>query len=100
MFRYPQMYGIVPPTVEVVELEGGERLRCHSQWRCEGEVCPIHKRTDHHMRGWWQHWRDDRHIMERICPKHGCGHPDPDDVRNTDTTHGCCGCCIATTDAV
>lgn len=40
---------------------------------------------------WPQHWRGDRHLMERICP-HGVGHPDPDDI-NPDGVHGCDGCC-------
>jgi hypothetical protein len=31
------------------------------------------------MKDWHTHWRDDRKLMERICP-HGVGHPDPDDL--------------------
>ena len=48
--------------------------------------------TNHSMRGFPQLWREDRRIMERICP-HGVGHPDPDDVLNQDRVHGCDGCC-------
>jgi hypothetical protein len=43
------------------------------------------------MKEWPQNWREDRGIMERICP-HGIGHPDPDDP-TTDKIHGCDGCC-------
>ncbi len=66
----------------------------HSPEKCKGEHCPIHKMSDHHMRGWPQHWRNDRGIMERIC-EHGVGHPDPDDPC-TDKIHGCDGCCVKT----
>jgi hypothetical protein len=69
-----------------------EILEAHRAGDCKGPRCPLHKRTDHHMRDWPQHWRGDRHIMERICP-HGCGHPDPDDILAPDTVHGCDGCC-------
>lgn len=79
-------------SVERVELEGGEKVIAHSASVCLGAPCPIHARTDHHMRPFRQHWRNDRGIMERICP-HGVGHPDPDDVRNADQIHGCDGCC-------
>jgi len=51
------------------------------------------------MKTWPQNWRDDKGVMERICP-HGVGHPDPDDVvylikigREYLTVHGCDGCC-------
>jgi hypothetical protein len=60
--------------------------------------CCIHRRTNHHMRSWPQHWRDDRQIMERLCPAHGVGHPDPDDLKIQlgldGGDHGCCGCCL------
>lgn len=55
------------------------------------------------MRDFKTHWRDDRKLMERICP-HGVGHPDPDDIAfkrrvlgdkfaNLEAIHGCDGCC-------
>ena len=70
--------------MKVVQLEGStRRLNAHSLEDCLGEVCCIHKMTDHSMRGFPQLWREDRRIMERICP-HGVGHPDPDDVVNQD----------------
>lgn len=70
----------------------------HASALCAGRPCPIHNLTDHAMRSWRQHFRDDRGIMERICP-HGVGHPDPDDVFNLTPErgggiHGCDGCCL------
>ena len=73
-------------------LVGGEVLLTHPSSACAGQYCTIHNNSNHHMRDWHQHWREDRHIIERICP-HGVGHPDPDEI-NTDKTHGCDGCCI------
>lgn len=71
-------------------------LHCHDERDCYGDACTLHKRTDHIMRSFPQHWRDDRAIMERICT-HGVGHPDPDDYRiltGLDSgVHGCDGCC-------
>ena len=90
--------------MERVQLEGGQWMMAHASHRCEGEVCCIHNPTDHHMREWPQHWRDDAGKMERFCP-HGIGHPDPDDITfqlNDDdgevkkdwiSIHGCDGCC-------
>lgn len=71
----------------------------HSPNRCAGYHCVVHNPSDHHMRKWRLNWRDDRGIMERICP-HGIGHPDPDEMayqfraNSGDTgVHGCDGCC-------
>lgn len=73
-------------------LVGGQRLvGVHPDSACAGEFCCIHNPSDHHMVEWGQNWREDRGLMERICP-HGIGHPDPDDIQ-VDTTHGCDGCC-------
>ena len=73
-----------------------ESVTAHASVGCQGEVCAIHSRTDHRMRAFPQHWREDRRIMERYCP-HGIGHPDPDDLRvmtgADDGVHGCDGCC-------
>lgn len=78
----------------------GQELMVHNENTCRGQFCPIHKPSDHHMKDWPLHFRDDRGIMERIC-KCGVGHPDPDDLAfrlkkgSTDTgIHGCCGCCM------
>lgn len=68
----------------------------HDHEVCAGQPCTIHNRTDHVMRHFAQHWRSDRGIMERICSKHGVGHPDPDSPWSFDSfewVHGCCGCC-------
>ena len=83
--------------VKTIQLENSDVLiyNVHDPVLCEGRPCTIHNRTEHSMRGFPQHWRDDRGIMERICP-HGVGHPDPDsnwpdgDYR---WIHGCDGCC-------
>lgn len=81
----------------------GDKLRVHSLEDCRGRVCPIHKPTPHHMREWPMIWRGDRQIFERLCPEHGVGHPDPDDMVSqifirgyADGIHGCCGCCHPT----
>lgn len=63
----------------------------HAPEQCAGRPCPIHNPSDHHMRSFPQHWRDDRGLMERICP-HGVGHPDPDGLESHGV-HGCDGCC-------
>lgn len=73
-------------------LVGGEVLLTHPSSACKGQYCTIHNHSNHHMREWHQHWRSDRHLIERVCP-HGVGHPDPDEI-NKDTTHGCDGCCV------
>lgn len=93
---------VLPPLVdlELVVLEGGEQLYTHPADDCFAQLgpCTIHNRTEHSMRTFPQHWRDDRGIMERICP-HGVGHPDPDDFRvrtvKHEGVHGCDGCCHA-----
>jgi hypothetical protein len=67
-------------------------LVVHHPKKCKGQFCAVHNPSNHHMRDWQQHYRLDRGITERLCPKHGVGHPDPDDP-NPDKVHGCCGCC-------
>ena len=68
-----------------------ERLVTHPLTDCYGQICAIHNRSLHSMRAFSQHWRGDRHFLERICP-HGVGHPDPDDCSG-EIIHGCDGCC-------
>ena len=89
----------------------GQRISVHEKSECKGDHCVIHNPSDHHMKDWPTHWRDDLLLMERICPC-GVGHPDPDDlVYRTNryieefgkdlgerkafpfSVHGCCGCC-------
>lgn len=83
------------------ELHFLARLRgVHAPGDCAGETCVIHSPTNHHMRDWAISFRNDRGIVERHCPTHGVGHPDPDQWeywKRTETEwnwiHGCCGCC-------
>lgn len=75
-------------------------VNVHSPVLCASQsACPMHNPSQHHMRGWRVVWRNDRGILERVCP-HGCGHPDPDQFPFWDLTgqdwqavHGCDGCC-------
>jgi hypothetical protein len=81
----------------------GQKIKVHDKDKCKGEFCCIHNPSDHIMKDWPTHWRDDRFLMERIC-ECGIGHPDPDDLafkkRNgypdSDGIHGCDGCCSGT----
>lgn len=75
----------------------------HSPDKCKGNYCCIHNPSNHHMREWTMYWRDDTKVMERLCPEHGVGHPDPDETAYNIITnqayknvHGCCGCCHPT----
>lgn len=88
-----------------VQLSGGQVLSgVHPKSRCKGRPCSIHNPSEHHMRDWVMVWRSDRQLMERICPLHGVGHPDPDhmdwlrrsygdEIAKVEGIHGCCGCC-------
>lgn len=91
--------------MENYETGTGQVVKVHNKDDCVGEFCCIHNPSDHHMKNWPTHWRQDRGMMERIC-KCGVGHPDPDDLafkkdmaekwgrEDYDTgVHGCCGCC-------
>jgi len=60
----------------------------HAEYRCEGQACSVHNRSDHPLRAYPQVWASG---MFRECP-HGDLHPDPDD-RYVDETHDCDGCC-------
>lgn len=83
----------------------GQRILVHSRKDCSAlidnslEGCVIHAPSHHIMAAFPTRWRDDRSLMERICP-HGIGHPDPDDLaykargyRRYIEVHGCDGCC-------
>jgi len=82
--------------MEKYKLVGSDRiLNVHSKDDCKNDHCCVHNPSDHHMRDWPQNWREDRNLMERICP-HGVGHPDPDDPKANHpyhSMHGCDGCC-------
>jgi hypothetical protein len=74
--------------------------KIHPESKCSGRRCVVHNPSEHGMRQWQLHWRDDRGIFERMCPAHGVGHPDPDQFQFWRETgqawqgvHGCCGCC-------
>ena len=87
----------------------GQKLKVHSRKDCSALIdnsrqgCVIHAPSDHPMKAFRTHWREDRHIMERLC-SHGIGHPDPDDMDyltsvghnkdNYQSVHGCDGYCI------
>jgi hypothetical protein len=87
---------VVRPKRERYTLVGSNRvLLVHPKSTCAGQRCCIHNPSDHHMKEWPQNWREDRGMMERICP-HGIGHPDPDDPKTKtpmEAVHGCDGCC-------
>ena len=64
-----------------VQLENSEfTIAAHHPDTCVGEVCALHKRTEHEMRGWVQSIEmvGKTFITTRICP-HGVTHTDPDD---------------------
>lgn len=64
-----------------VQLENSElTIAAHHPDTCVGQVCSLHKRTDHEMRGWTQSVEmvGKTFVTSRICP-HGISHTDPDD---------------------
>jgi hypothetical protein len=78
----------------------GQKIYVHKQEQCRPGPCSIHNPSDHHMKSWPTHWREDRYLMERICA-HGIGHPDPDHIshlpiekRAVESIHGCDGDCL------
>lgn len=82
----------------------GQHIYVHNTADCRGPYCVIHHPSRHGMLDFPTHWRDDRSLMERICP-HGVGHPDPDHLaflpisqREVESIHGCDGCCSHGTD--
>lgn len=93
--------------MEKYETGTGQHILVHGKKDCLGKFCVVHNPSNHHMRHWPTHWRDDRRIMERIC-KHGVGHPDPDmlafrrdmGLPDADGVHGCDGCCTPTNEKV
>ncbi len=102
-----QGVNVAPAAQEAAVRADGVRLPCdwmtldnvHPAEACTGRSCVIHNPSNHHMRYWRLHWRNDRGLFERICP-HGIGHPDPDQFehwqqigRDSERLHGCDGCC-------
>ena len=89
--------------LELAILVGGRRIYAHAESICVGQFCAIHRTSLHRMANFPQLWREDRALMERICP-HGVGHPDPDHMKWyaschtaeevwAEGVHGCDGCC-------
>lgn len=65
-------------------IHGADACRRNDSW------CVIHDPKPGPWSTWRTHWREDRRIMERICP-HGVGHPAVENL-GRDRTHGCDGC--------
>lgn len=57
----------------------GQKLwKIHAPELCQGRLCAIHNPTTEEPEcNWPTHWRQDRGLMERICPC-GIGHPAPE----------------------
>jgi hypothetical protein len=93
-------YPIKTKRPNTFKISDSQKIVTHDPSKCAGTFCCIHNPSNHHMRDWVMLWRNDKGVMERICPLHGVGHPDPDDAafnvrmgRGVLNTHGCCGCC-------
>lgn len=92
---------VIVPHPRITEVIALGLTGVHPESACAGQTaCPVHNPSDHHMRGWEVVWRSDRGILERICPTHGVGHPDPDQFpywdangMEAEAAHGCCLCC-------
>ena len=90
---------------EVWKVNDAEKLTgVHRMEDCQGD-CPLHNPTEHSMRDFTLHFRQDAMLFERICG-HGIGHPDPDSLRWFESqgikgygVHGCDGCCAGAYDA-
>ena len=95
---YGGMTGRAVMDLVAVFVEQPGILGTHSRDACQGSGCVVHHPSDHAMRDWPLQPRPDRRMVERTCP-HGVGHPDPDDAAyrasrgDTDSVHGCDGCC-------
>lgn len=76
----------------VYQLEHSEEVlhNVHAEESCK-PPCAIHSKTDHSMRGFPQHWRSDRFMIERVNPFGGAC-PDPDSSwskADPNWIHGC-----------
>lgn len=92
-------------------------MKTHNELQCDGEACPVHAPSAHHMNTWPLVYRIDQAVpmdngkvfvlAKRTC-EHGVGHPDPDsiayakreggeDFGSAESVHGCDGCCRAVT---
>jgi hypothetical protein len=88
----------IPKNRELLVDDSGHAWHVHGRATCKGR-CALHRPSEHKMRGWKVFVRETG-LIERICPAHGVGHPDPDSVHwftkmgyEGYGVHGCCGCC-------
>lgn len=88
-------------TVGFVAVDGNYELTSIHQLNedCFKHGCVVHNPSDtmQNREQFPFNWREDRGIMERICPC-GIGHPDSDSARYAErmghpelNSHGCCG---------
>lgn len=92
------------PDLDMAFSGTGQVMLYHKADLCEGQFCPMHNPSDHHMKTWPMHGRSDLKLplIERICP-HDATHPDPDSLAwclrmspEFTAHHGACdGCCKA-----
>lgn len=69
----------------------GQVIVTHAQWSCIGDFCVVHRPMPGPWQDWPTRWRQDRGIMERVCPC-GVGHPASEEYQwGGDMEHGCCG---------
>ena len=95
------------PPSDMTVMDGGQIAFLHSAEDCKVLMdhdlgCPFHSASDHHMKTWPMHGRDDLKmpLITRICP-HNAEHPDPDSLKwclrldaEFQFYHGACdGCC-------
>jgi len=78
-------------------LESGQVINTHEGSECFGQWCAIHHQMSGPWGQWPRYWRDDRGILERICPC-GIGHPVAEMYdwaiahgQGYELVHGCCG---------
>jgi hypothetical protein len=89
--------------VKTGKLLHADSIRVHSKEQCDGKYCCFHKPSKHAMVTWDMYIRFDKfNLVERLCPKHRIGHPDPDSMAYLKRMgisgldmHGCCGCEMA-----
>ena len=61
--------------IEYITGTGQRMWNIHDSAKCVGRLCVIHNPTTEGPEcDWPTHWREDRSLMERVCPC-GIGHP-------------------------
>lgn len=88
--------GVTQGEPEVHLLESGQSLQTHNSGQCFGQWCAIHRPMPGPWESWPRQWRDDRGILERVCPC-GTGHPVAEmyewaiaNGKGFELVHGCC----------